>query len=295
MSKEDTTGILILLAIVAIALFGGSKNTGVTQPAPTSNETQKQTEMSVEQKVRDTKNQIDDLKKQLQIEEDKKTQSQYKGVITLSYINRSTNPSQEYVTIKMVGNATGTVPVTGWVLKSLNTKNQTTIPKASYLFFAGTMNTEDNIFLIGGDTLYLITGISPNGSSFRANKCSGYLGQFQTFVPYLNSNCPAPRDEDLSSIPKTTANDRCFDYIDSMQTCKIQTETPPQYLGVECNNFISRKINYSSCVDTHKNDKDFYLKEWRVYLKRGESLWKDKREIIVLYDNFGKVVDTLKY
>jgi len=89
MSKEDTTGILILLAIVAIALFGGSKNTGVTQPAPTSNETQKQTEMSVEQKVRDTKNQIDDLKKQLQIEEDKKTQSQYKGVITLSYIKNT--------------------------------------------------------------------------------------------------------------------------------------------------------------------------------------------------------------
>src|SRR3989344_2412318 len=137
------------------------------------------------------------------------------------------------------------------MIRSVGEGISTTIPKGTYLFFAGMPNVEENILLTSGDTLYLVTGISPNGSSFKVNKCSGYLGQFQTFIPYLNSNCPLPRNEDLSSIPKTRGNDLCFDYIESMSACRIKTETPPQYLGAECNNFISKKINYSSCVDAH--------------------------------------------
>ncbi len=157
------------------------------------------------------------------------------------------------------------------------------------------LNTEDTIMLTGGDTLYLVTGISPNGASFKVNKCSGYLGQFQIFVPYLNNICPLPKDEDLSSIPNLVINDACFDRIDTMSRCRIQTAPLPQNLSSECTNFILNKINYPSCVNIHKNDKDFYQKEWRVYLGRSASLWKNKRETIVLYDSLGKIVDTLKY
>jgi hypothetical protein len=90
-------------------------------------------------------------------------------------------------------------------------------------------------------------------------------------------------------------NDACFDYIESMGQCRIQTETLPLNWSHECTNFIYNKINYPSCVNTHKNDKDFYQKEWRVYLKRSEKIWKEKRETIILYDDHGKIVDTLKY
>ena len=157
------------------------------------------------------------------------------------------------------------------------------------------MNAEDDIVLTGGDILYLVTGVSPNGASFKVNKCSGYLGQFQTFVPYLTANCPLPKNEDLSGIPKLVINDACFDYINSMRSCKIQTKSLPVNWGSECINFIYNKINYPSCINTHKNDKDFYQREWRVYLKRSERLWKDKRETVVLYDNLGKIVSTLNY
>jgi hypothetical protein len=293
MGTENSSGALLFMAVVAIALFGGIKN--VANIGPVSNENQAQQEINLEQKIQNTQTEIDNLKKQLQIEEDKKTQSQYKGIVTLSYINRSKDPSQEYVVIKVRDDAKESIPVTGWVLKSINTGNQVSIPKATYLFFTGMLNVEENILLVAGDTLYLTTGISPNGSSFKVNKCSGYLGQFQTFIPYFNNNCPAPRNEDLSSIPKLLVNSDCLDYIDSMNRCRIQTETLPINWGTECKNFIIDKINYPSCINTHKNDKDFYEKEWRVYLKRGENLWKDRREIVVLYDNDGKIVDTLKY
>ncbi len=293
--SSNATGILIILGIIAIALFGGAKGAANNGLFSIGIQTPEQKQQNIEQKIQETQTQVDSLKIKVQAEEDKKTQSKYKGIVTLAYINRSGDPTQEYATIRVNYNIKENIPVTGWVLRSVNSGNSVTIPKGTYLYFAGIANTEDNILLTSGDTLYLVTGISPNGASFKVNKCSGYLGQFQTFVPYLSTNCPAPRNEDLSSIPKTTANERCFDYIDSMSSCRIQTETPPQYLGAECNNFISKKVNYPSCVETHKNDKDFYGNEWRVYLKRGQNLWKDRRETIVLYDNDGKIVDSLAY
>jgi Sec-independent protein translocase protein TatA len=301
MENSNSTGIIILIGIVGIVLFGGFKNTSniahinTATTTTTKSTTPKQNEVSVEQKTSEIQNQLENIKKQVQIKEDEKTQSRYKGIVTLSYINESTNSSQEYATIRVSGNATSTIQVTGWILKSLSTGNQVTIPKGTYLFFTGMINTEDNILLTGGDTLYLVTGTSPVGASFKVNKCSGYLGQFQTFVPYLSNSCPAPRNEDLSSIPKLVINDACLDYINSMSQCRIQMKSLPVNWSSECVNFIYDKINYPSCVNTHKSDNDFYKKEWRVYLKRSESLWKDRRETIVLYDNVGKIVDTLNY
>jgi hypothetical protein len=63
----------------------------------------------------------------------------------------------------------------------------------------------------------------------------------------------------------------------------------------ECTDFIYKKVNYPACIDTHKNDKDFYQNEWRIFLKRSETLWKNSREDIVLLDEEGKIVDEYKY
>src|SRR3989344_1772142 len=290
--EKDSTGILIILGIIAIALFGGVKN---TNNGPIFGDQNTTRELSTNQKIADTQRQIEDLKAKLQIEEDKKTHSQYKDITGLSQVSRSTDPSREYITIKVDKKAVGAIPVTGWTLKSLITGIQVSIPKAAYLFFTGMINVEEDILLTGGDVMYLVTGIPPNGTSFKVNKCSGYLGQFQTFIPYLRNNCPKPRDEDLSGIPNTAINSDCLDYIESMSQCRIPTKSLPVNWGFECTNFIYEKINYPSCVNIHKNDSDFYQKEWRVYLKRSESIWKSKREIIILYDNLGMIVDTIKY
>ena len=301
MEKDHWTGILIFLGILAIALFGGSK--GASQkglfsvPNPTPIQKQKNVEQrkNVEQQIREAQVKVEQLKKDIQAEEVKKTESQYSGRITLAYVNRSKDPAQEYVVIRVNGNATTTIPVTGWTLHSTNTGSTITIPKATYLYFTRTINGENDIYLEPNDTLYLITGISPNGVSFKLNKCSGYLTQFQTFIPYINNNCPAPRNEDLSSIKKIVPNDACLDYIQSFPICRAETKNLPVGWTYECTHFIYDKLNYSSCVNTHKTDKDFFGHDWRVYLKRSEHLWKDRREEIILYDNLGKIVSTLTY
>ena len=277
-NKDHWIGIIILLGIISIALFGGVKNannTFISSPNTVSG----QNETSLGQTTTENKNSF----------------SQYQGLVTLGYINKSTDPGNEYLTIRVGSNLKTPVLVTGWTLQSRSSGASVTIPKGIYLFFTRIPNAEENIYLEAGDTLYLVTGISPNGASFKINKCSGYLGQFQTFIPYINNNCPMPKDENLSEIPGSVNNDACFDYIDSFPRCRIQTESLPINWSYECTKFIYDKINYPSCVDVHKNDKDFYEHQWRVYLKRSDHLWKDKRENIVLLDNSGKVVDTLKY
>lgn len=296
--KDSSLGIMVLMVIIAIALFGGSQGASNNGLFSNGNQTPVEKQANIQNQINTTQYKVDQLKKQVAEEEAKKTQSIYKDIVDLSYINHYGNASQEYIAIRVNASATTTIPVTGWTIKSLASGISVKIPQGTYLFFAGSVNSEQNIYLSANDTLYLITGISPNGVSFKLNKCSGYLNQFQNFIPYIPSYCPAPRNENLSSIPRSGYNDTCFDYIDTMPACRIQTDPLPQgsqKWSVECTDFIYKKINYPSCVDTHKNDKDFYQNEWRVYLKRSETLWKNSREDIVLLDQYGKIVDEIKY
>lgn len=295
MSKDDYTGIGILLLIIVIALFGGTKNNLAGPPVDKTPKTEAEQRVDIQKQLNEAEKKALDIQKQIDEKEAQKTESKYKGLVFIRYVNRSTNPGNEYVTIQTDSRATTSIPITGWTLRSASSGKTVTIPKASYLFFAGQVNSEENIILSGGETVYIITGISPNGSSFKVNKCSGYLSQFQTFIPYLTTSCPRPRDMDLSSIPKLTINDACFDYLDYFPSCKIETKTLPLNWSYECKNFIYEKINYNSCINTYKNDPDFYKKEWRVYLKRSDILWKQRRENIILYDNEGKIVHSLTY
>lgn len=300
MKGDNFPGIIIVISLIGIAILGGFKNKedgsnflGITPVTPQQQQNQQQA--NIQQEITTAQQKVEELKRQLAEEEAKKTYSKYRGLVTLANINKSNQASQEYAVIRMSGLSTTAINITGWTLKSTSTGNSISIPQGTYLYFAGTQNVEENIRLENQDTLYLITGTSPNGSSFKLNKCSGYLQQFQNFNPYLATNCPLPRNEDLSSIPRSPVNDSCLDYIDSFPSCRIQTETLPANWSYECTRFIYEKINYPSCVNTHKNDKDFYMHEWRVYLKRSEPLWKDRRENIVLYDEVGKIVDSISY
>lgn len=295
MTKDDSVGFLILLGIIAIALFGGVKGASVNGLFPAQPMTPEQKRANLQQEISNTQYEVENLKKQIALEEDKKNASQYKGMVRISYVNRSTDPSQEYITITVNSPENASIPVTGWSVKSLMSGVSVQIPKGAYLFFSGQQNAEEHIYLTHGDTLYLTTGSSPIGWSFKSNKCSGYLNQFQKFYPYISGSCPAPRKENLSSIPTSPINDACLDYIDFFPQCRIQMEPLPIEWGSECRTFITEKINYNACINTHKDDSDFYSKEWRVYLKRSSPTWKDRREYIVLYDDVGKIVDSIKY
>lgn len=296
---ENKTEILVIVGIIVVGLLGGFKSAGNGgllnvngSPQP---QTQAQKEAVIQRELTDAEYRVQELQKQVQAENDKKYASVYKGQVRLAYVNKSNNASQEFITIQATSPLASPINITGWTLVSTSSGVTIPIPKATKLFFADSQNSEEDVYLTGGEVVYLTTGYSPNGASFKVNKCAGYLSQFQTWNPSLSYSCPAPRNEDTSSIPRSPVNDACLDYIEYMPQCRIQTETLPLNWTYECTNFIYSKINYPSCVNAHKGDKDFYQNEWRIFLKRSAPIWKDRRETIVLYDKAGKIVDILRY
>lgn len=298
MEKDNWIGILIIVGVILAGLYGSSaKNTGSgifsMGNAGNENYAEQNRQYEIQQKLNEAQRQTEELKSKIAEEENKKIRSKYYGVISISYVSRSADPKYEYVMIR--NNGTTTIPITGWTVKSNASGQSVSIPQGTYLYFANSQNEKTNIYLSPNDILYLITGYSPIGVNFKINKCSGYLQQFQSYYPYLPSSCPLPKNENLSSIPRLVINDECLDYIESFPSCKIQTGDLPIKWSYECKNFITEKINYSSCINTHKNDKDFYQNEWRVYLERNLPIWKDRRETVTLYDNNSKVVSSVSY
>ncbi len=223
--------------------------------------------------------------------------STYKGKVVLKKGNATyDNPNKEYLIIEFGGGDRNKVNITGWKLQSAVTGKSITIPEASYLPYTSTVNSKQDVFVSSGEKIYITTGRSPIGTSFRTNLCTGYLEQFQNFYPYLKKECPAPEDEDdFITTGPNAFNDDCIDYVENLSTCKINTRNLPLDMQHECQVYINNEINYNACVKKHKNEPGFYNQEWRIFLNRSEEMWKQKRETIKLMDSEGNLIDTLTY
>jgi hypothetical protein len=209
---------------------------------------------------------------------------------------RKSSPLEEYITLSASSRNNEKISITGWKLESIISKKQATIGGATEVYISGLVNSEPTLKLAPGETVIISTGLSPIGASFKVNKCSGYQEQFQDFFPKLSKKCPYPDDEfdDIAlSIPST--DNKCEDFVDSISRCEMELTAFPAGVSSQCTEFVSNTINYSGCVKNHRDDLNFFTKEWRVFLKKDSELWRAKRETIRLIDNDGKVVDTYTY
>jgi|SRR5579872_1495438 len=302
--KDLWLPILIVLGIIVLGLTGGLKvsqqttqtnsenywSTSTQPVIPPPSERQMSTE-EISSNLQTAQYQTQQLQQQVAAEEAAKLASQYTNQITMNWGSYgTTNPDQEYITLQANYNNTAPIDITGWTLVSTSTNQTVTIPQSTALYFSNSLNSVEDVRLSPGEYAYIITGKSPISYGFHVNICTGYLTQSSTFTPGLYTSCPAPRDEDLKSIPLTPNNNNCFDLINSLPSCRSGPTLDNSY-SYECQQFVENKLNYQSCVDTHKNDPNFYSpKEWYVYLGRGQSLWQPQRETVILYDNLGKPV-----
>ena len=177
------------------------------------------------------------------------------------------------------------------------------IGEAAVIPFLGQVNVETPITVGGNTIVYVVTGRSPNGTSFRLSKCTGYFEQFQDFAPSLPTQCPLPEDELFNRPGSNSYNDTCINFVEGLGRCTFNIGALPPLIGSQCQNFILNTLSYNGCISAHKNDPDFYRNEWRVYLGRDQELWKNEtgsswqnaREEIRLLDENGKVVDVVSY
>lgn len=207
---------------------------------------------------------------------------------------KETSPDEEYVEIKADKKNKSPMKITGWKLKGKTGLDIAIGKGASYIYSNIANQPQENIYLKPGEKAIIITGKSPLGTSFKLNKCAGYFEQFHEFAPELNTECPLLRDEELPS----NLNDSCLDYIDRVSSCQTVVSIPYKYsfkLSSSCQDFVTQNANYKTCLENHKDDADFYLPEWRIYLERSEELWKKKRETITLYDDKNNIIDSKSY
>lgn len=222
--------------------------------------------------------------------------SPYKSDVTLSKGNaREIDPQTEYITIKTTRQMKTPVTITNWTLEAVSTGVKVKIGEASQLPFLGAVSTLGPITIPAGSIVYVNTGRSPNGTSFRINQCTGYFAQFQNFEPYLPGECPTPADEMLLFPQKVLGNDQCVEFVQRLPACTFQVMTIPGAIGSSCQDFILNQLSYNGCITTHRYDPEFYKPEWRVFLNRTQELWKKANERIRLLDENGKLVAELTY
>ncbi|NOY35518.1 MAG: hypothetical protein GXP44_01185 [bacterium] len=293
-AKKDLIFVALMLFGLAIVWFytGGPQRPSATS-GPVLHEPLKTHQREIRKETSEISEEVakEAPKEEVKTEEPT-TESAYKYKATLraGYAAKRTDPRKEFVEIRAASRSEKPLLISGWTLEG-KTGLDIKIGGASPLPYSGRLNREYPVFLNPGEKAVVVTGESPIGVSFRLNKCSGYLEQFQDFEPYIPKECPRPIDEDLPN----NLGDSCLDYLERLPRCEVPADLSAIPLSPACREYLGRKINYNACVDAHKRDPDFYKPEWRIYLGRGAELWRAKRETIILRDGNGKIIDWKSY
>lgn len=217
------------------------------------------------------------------------------SVVFINTIGASaTAPDEEYVVLQASPTNRDPVTITNWRIESRVSGKGGTIGPGVLIFSANRADPELPIVLRPGEEVVVVSGRSPVGTNFKENRCVGYLSQFQSFTPSLSSFCPRGQEEADASFDTFRPSDLCYDYLGSIPPCRLQLSFPDD-VDSSCRAFVQTRLTYEGCVAAHQHEPGFYTARWRVYLRSGEELWKERRETLKLLDASGSVVDTVSY
>jgi hypothetical protein len=259
------------------------------------------TPSQVEAKVASLYKKLDALKEDIRTLTLSSPESPYKNTVKLSRGNVSDeDPDREYLLLSVNGRATSSVNISNWYVRSYVTDEVALIPNGDRIL-ARWRNPEENPIVLGpGEKAYLITGKSPINGSFKENMCSGYLREHEDFYPSLSSSCPNPRQEfERYGSHIKLDNDKCYAYIESLKSCTEPDEETytRSKVGNACRAFIEDTFSYPNCIRLHRYDPYFSRvnDSWHIYLDERTDLWRPKREIIQLMDEYDRVVAVIEY
>lgn len=222
--------------------------------------------------------------------------SPLQGAVRVSNINYSEEDFQrEYMVLYAGGfydygtNKQKSISLDGWTVEN-NSGNRRLIPQASSVQL---IDSPGPILLSPGEQIYLFSGDSPFGASFRENICSGYFNESSDFNPPLQERCPEFTNEDLL---KQKFNSLCVDLIDRVPVCRqVRIGFEESAAGNDCIQFTSEHINYAGCVKDYMDKDGFFTGQWRVFMKFGQKLWNPLHDRVIIRDKDGLVVDEYSY
>ncbi|MCK5059929.1 MAG: hypothetical protein KAR00_02155, partial [Candidatus Pacebacteria bacterium] len=178
--NEKNSGPIIAIAVIGLALLGlfndGNESTGSL--IGSSIREQQPVKTVYEEKITEP--------------ETNQKQSEYYGLVKIQsgFGFGSDDPRKEYLTLTASSKLDSALNITPWTLRSSSTRKSITLGKATSLYYTENVTEKSDIVIEPGGKAIVVTGISPVGVSFRANLCTGYLNQFNTFTPSLTYICP---------------------------------------------------------------------------------------------------------
>lgn len=204
------------------------------------------------------------------------------------------NVDEEYFILAVANNINTYVPLVDWKIVDRKRRVSYSIPGAVRILGSSSVQKSDFLNAEAGDIIIVSSGRSPTGFSFKVNKCSGYREQFKNFTPSIKKNCPDPLDDFLLDNSVPFNDNRCYDIVDKAKRCEVFIDVPT---GVtkECTIFLEDVLTEEGCVSRHRDDSDFFLGEWRVYLEADEPIWTDEDNLLYLLDSSDRLVATLIY
>ncbi len=206
---------------------------------------------------------------------------------------QASEPQEEYLRIVATPQADKSVSLEGMILRGSALGTKTPIPLAPNLPLLGTPNLKTAVSLPPTGRAIITSGRSPIGTSFRVNICSGYLDQFQSYTPTLRQECPEPLDELKAVGPANETS--CQAFVKTLPRCRAFNGTFPATVSASCKAFVTNNLNHNSCVQRNEKAEVFYKNEWRLFLDKTTELWKNRQEIIKLFDAKGNTVDAITY
>ena len=216
------------------------------------------------------------------------------GVSILDYSGaRASDPQQEYIVLYANQANAAPVSISGWQLRSARTGRTVPIGGGVETALTGQPASPSVITLAPGQSAVISTGRSPVGISFRENKCTGYLAQFQSFAPALTQRCPSPQAE-LQTHTDLVNDRQCLFAAGSIAPCRAVVQ-PPSAVSDACSMFLQQNFTYNGCVNAHRNDPDFGGGQWRIYLGQTTEFWNNAGDKIDVLNMQGKVVSSVMY
>ncbi len=272
--------------------FSGSKLDLKTNNKNDNNDEQKGT-TEIADEIKDAEKKLAKIQKEVVKLQEEKNRSVLYGKLNLSIAGADEGFQKEYVRISVSGSLPEKVLISGMSLYSPITGKTAIIGGANPLPRVGEVNMEPLLWAEPGDILYVNTASSPIGVSFRTNLCTGYLAQYQIFRPSMKENCPAGDDEATYLKTSLVFDSACMNELSKINSCEVTNNLSK--MGVLCQSFVRANLNYNACLTNHFKDTNFPKREWYVYLRKTEELWKNDDEIIKLVDSEKKTIDSVSY
>jgi hypothetical protein len=182
--------------------------------------------------------------------------------------------------------ATGTIDITGWQIKSKNSGEY--IPQAVAVYDPSGLTPASDIRVQNGDTVYLYSSSAP--FNLRLNECIGYVAHVADFVPAIPLDCPEVNQSQIQNFTGA-----CQNYIETIGSCQAPNMSSPQIPQTDyaCKDYLENNFTYKSCFNAHESDANFLSNQ--VWVWTGSNVVDQYHDTVKLLDKNGLLVDQYTY